>query len=128
MNKHISTNTCEKTSFFQLMASGRFLEAEKALINQPYLRRLLLQLPGLRHTPFFKKRIRFYKDFAKHHGLVKKLRDDDKLTMRDAFAQSHCASTTIKDVASNILKNYEDTTFCYKARRARLICKKRLGL
>ena len=124
MNNKISKTQCEKTSFFQLIASGKFREAEKALINQPYLRTLLLHLPGLRHTPFFKKRIRFYRHFAKHNGLVKKLRHDEKQTMRDAFAQSHCASTTLKTIAHNMLKEYENTTFSYRAQRARLLCRK----
>jgi len=118
--------SCEKKTFLQLIAQGRFLEVEKALINQPQLRNLLLHLPGLRHTHFFKKRIRFYKNFAKHNGMVSNLREQDKDRMRDAFAQSHCAKVAIKNAASKLLEEYENTSWVYRARKARLFCKRRL--
>ena len=114
----------EKLSIFRLLSMGRFREVERLLMNQPYLRQLMLNLPGFRQTPFFKKRIRFYRHFAKQNGMAQKLRTEDKDCIRSAFAYSHCPSAAIKRTAKNMLMSYEATTWSYKAERARLFARK----
>jgi hypothetical protein len=109
----------EKLSFLQLLAKGRFAEAEILLSNNPQLKSVLLHLPGLRHTRFFKERIRFYKNYARQNKMASTLRGDDRDQLRDAFAQSHCKTRALKKACSDLLDSYDVAAFTTKISRIR---------
>ena len=116
-------------SLFKLMASGQFCEVEKLCINNPQLREILLHWGGIRHTAFFKKRIKFYKEFAKERGLSE-FSPEVKNQMRDEFASKHCLKKTIQDA----IDSYDLAAFTTQISRIRFLQKlrrqrqRRLGL
>lgn len=116
-------------SVFQLMASGQFCEVEKLCINNPQLREILLHWRGIRHTEFFKKRIKFYKEFAKSRGLCE-FSPEIKNQMRDEFAAQNCMKKMLQDVVDS----YDLAAFTTKISRIRFLQKlrrqrqRRLGL
>lgn len=118
-----------KRSIFQLIAAGQFHEIEKLCINNPQLREILLHWRGVRHTAFFKKRLKFYKEFAQAKGLSE-FSPDIKNQMRDEFAAKHCLKKTIQDV----MDSYDLAAFTTKISRIRFLQKlkkqrqRRLGL
>jgi hypothetical protein len=109
--KPVSKQANEKTlSFLELIAAGRLAEAEKILINNPILRETALKyLPGLRHTTFFKERIRFYRNFAKKNKMVSRLRGEDRQRLRDEFAASHCKTLALKKAAEDAANRIRQT-------------------
>ena len=114
------TKKCEKKlSFLKLLTKGRFAEAEILLANNPQLKSVLLHLPGLRHTKFFKERIRFYKNYARQNKMASTLRGDDRDQLRDAFAQSHCKTRALKKACSDLLDSYDIAAFTTKISRIR---------
>lgn len=120
--KHNARPQADAQSFLRLLAKGKFSDVEKLLINHPSLRRLLLNMPGLRHTPFYRKRIAFYKSFAKRHNLLRDVscKHQDKESLRNAFAHSHCPSIAIKAAAKQKLKTFFMGQYDYRAKRAKL--------
>ena len=101
------TNTPHNTirqGFLQLLANGRFAEAEQLMINNPNVRKLLMHLPALRHTRFFKERIRFYREYARKNKMLGKLREKDRDTLRSEFAQSHCKITALSKACKKLLE------------------------
>ncbi len=120
-----NTKTEQKLSVIQLIAQGRFAEVEKLCINHPSLRQVLLQWRGVRHTAFFKKRLKFYKNFAKKSGL-RKFTPEVKNQMREQFAREHCLKTSLKRAYTEIRQDActEPTIIGYLRRRR----KGRLGL
>lgn len=107
--KHNNKQTykADKATLLRFFARGQFAEAEILLRNNAQLRKVLLYLPGLRHTKFFKNRIRFYKEYARAHGMVRKLRCQDRQKLRHAFAQSHCTVNGIKRAARIALQTLQ---------------------
>ena len=93
----------QRRSFLQLLAKGRFAEAEMMMISSPNMRKVMLHLPALRHTRFFKERIRFYREYARKNGMVGKLRDTDRDTLRNQFAESHCKMTALSKACGKAL-------------------------
>jgi|GEM_PF-5242693 len=126
MKKNKNTRPAQQAeSLLKLLSKGQFSDVEKLLINHPHLRRLLLNMPGLRHTPFYRKRITFYKNFAKQHGMLQNIscKQQDKDTLRNAFAHSHCPSKAITSAAKQTLKSFFMGQYGYKAKRAKLFAK-----
>ncbi len=109
--KHTNDKQC---SLLQLLAQGKFSEIERICINNPTLRQVLLHWRGVRQTAFFKKRLKFYKNFAKETGL-RKFTPEVKNQMRDEFAKRHCLKQTLKDVADS----YDMAAFTTKISRIR---------
>lgn len=109
----------KKLSFLQLLAKGRFVEAEILLANNPQLKSVLLHLPGLRHTSFFKERIRFYKNFARTNKMASTLKDEDRQRLRDEFAQSHCKLRALKGACESLIDSYDIAAFTTKISRIR---------
>lgn len=95
--------TASRQNFLWLLAQGRLTDAEIMLRNNEGLRKALLYIPGLRHTQFFKNRIRFYREYAKANGMVNKLRGGDREALRHQFAQSNCCITALRNAASKAL-------------------------
>lgn len=84
------THTAKKDlSVIDLLRLGKLSELQKISINNPQMRAVLLQWRGLRQTAFFKRRMKFYKQFAKKTGL-RKFTPEVKNQMRDEFARQQC--------------------------------------
>lgn len=98
----MSKNIDKSCSILQLLAKGRFTEIEKLCINNQKLRMILLHWRGIRQTAFFKKRLRFYKEFAKELGL-REFTPEIKNQMREEFAKRHCLKQTLK----NVIESYD---------------------
>jgi hypothetical protein len=116
-----SDNTAERRTFLQLLAKGRFAEAEMAMINNPHMRQMVLHLPALRHTRFFKERIRFYRQYARKNRMVSHLREGDRATLRHEFAKSHCKIHALKKACKTALEKMDTDKWAEKARLDRMI-------
>jgi len=92
-----------------LLTTGRFAEIERLCINNPKLREILLHWKGVRETAFFKKRLRFYKNFAKNTGL-RKFTPQVKNKMREEFANHHC----VKKSLQRVIDSYDIAAFTTK--------------
>lgn len=103
---------------FQLLAKGRLSELEKLCINNPKLRSVLLHWRGVRQTAFFKKRLKFYKNFAKQTGL-RKFTPEVKNQMRNEFAKRHCLTQTLKTAYQSLKaqKASQNTVYDFLNRR-----------
>jgi hypothetical protein len=118
--KTLDTQKTEKNiSFIQLLAKGRFAEAEVMLASNPNLMNVVRRLPALRHTNFFKKRLRFYKDYARKNGMGCRFDGAQKSQMRDAFARSHCKTNALKKACESLLDSYDIAAFTTKISRIR---------
>lgn len=111
MKKHDNTKNC---SILRLLAKGQFAEIENLCINNSQLRSILLQWKGLRQTAFFKKRLKFYKNFARETGL-RQFTPEVKNQIRCEFAKKHCLKNTVKEA----LDSYDIAAFTTKISRIR---------
>jgi len=113
---HKKTDQSSELSVIQLLMQGRFAELEKICINNPSLREILLHWRGVRGSSFFKRRLRFYRNFAKKSGL-RKFTPEAKNQLRDEFAREHCLKTTLRRVKEATLKGYDSAALtCDKGR------------
>lgn len=95
----VNYTIADRQGLLKLLAQGRIAEAEILLRNNAHLRAALLHLPGLRHTEFFKRRLRFYREFARANGMENCLSVTDRQTLRNEFAHSHCMTHALRQVA-----------------------------
>ena len=118
-----------KRRFLKALAQGRFTEAEVILTSNPALQSVLMHLPGLRHTAFFKnaikRRISFYRDYARANDMVSGLSDDDKQELRNQFAMSHCKTRAIRDAAQRLISEYEQLKRMQRLKKIRRKRRKR---
>lgn len=98
----------------RLLANGQFTKIEKICVNNSQLRAILLHWKGIRKTAFSKKRLKFYKNFAKQSGL-RDFTPEVKNQIRDEFARKHCLKQTLK----NTIDSYDIAAFTTKISRIR---------
>jgi|GEM_PF-5619076 len=108
---HTSNKKC---SIMRLLANGQFTEIEKLCINNSQLRAILLHWKGIRKTAFFKKRLKFYKNFARNSNL-REFTPEVKNQIRCEFARKHCLKQTLHDA----IDSYDIAAFTTKISRIR---------